>query len=995
MSDKGLKRNRTALIWLAGGIICLLIFFGVSGLNKRSSADVASRAIGPVTDGIPVAEVSEQQKTYYSYVLGEWRKQGFTDAMQTITVPGGQISNQSEGADTTVGPYKGMNQALIWNNDSTNWVEYDIEVEQAGLYELELEYHANEAEDKDDRLHSAVLAVSIDGDFPFREARAVELPWKFRDQLPLRTNADGNQLQPGQVGVEEWQRVPFQDAEGRYAVPFRWHLTEGAHTIRLQGVDSMIIGKLRLQPPTQIAAYKDVAAGYPKTPSPARDIIEIEAEQLLEKNAMAIQIQSERDALMSPPAKGKNIFNAVGGYALEEGRQTVVWKFKVPRSGIYQIVLRAYQGYTASQASFRTVYIDGKVPFEELLAYRVPYADEWARTALESSPDQPYPFYLEAGEHTLALEATIAPLHEALVLQEDILRKLNEVSYDLNALVGGVVDRNRTWDIKNGFPELLSALQSVSGQMRMMADELLAANGGQTNENVQNVRTSIKNMESLLKYPNEIPHKLDQLGNIREKVASAQRSMLSSPLLIDKIYIAPLDAQLPRMKANFFEKARTTTARFLGSFASGNRISQVGDGVVDVWMQYGRDNVSVLQEMADESFTPMTGIKVKINQLAKEEVLVMANAAGNVPDAALGITSAQPIQMALRGAAADLSKFAGFDELVQSFAPGSMQPYYYDGGYYAFPETLNFKMLYYRKDILQRLGAEVPETWQDVIRLLPTLQQSNYNFFVPHEYESFAFQYGAEFWRQGRLESALESPAGLQSFKLMTDLYRKYGIEKQVSSFYQHFRDGTIPVGVSDFQTYLQLSIGAPELIGMWDVAPVPGVRQEDGQIVRWSGGAQLSALIMKDSADKEEAWKFLQWWLSADTQAQFGMRMESYYGPAFRWNTANAEGFARLPWRKEELDAFLEQWQWYTTMMHVPGSYFVEREMNNAWNRAVVGGVNDRESFRMAIDNINREVRRKSIEFGLMDEQGKVIHSIKLPQISKPWKEVLDYGGK
>ena len=40
---------------------------------------------------------------------------------------------------------------------------------------------------------------------------------------------------------------------------------------------------------------------------------------------------------------------------------------------------------------------------------------------------------------------------------------------------------------------------------------------------------------------------------------------------------------------------------------------------------------------------------------------------------------------------------------------------------------------------------------------------------------------------------------------------------------------GTMPIGIGNFTTYMQLMTSAPELYGRWSIAPVPGTRQADG----------------------------------------------------------------------------------------------------------------------------------------------------------------------
>ncbi|MBP1997111.1 ABC transporter substrate-binding protein, partial [Paenibacillus eucommiae] len=441
------------------------------------------------------------------------------------------------------------------------------------------------------------------------------------------------------------------------------------------------------------------------------------------------------------------------------------------------------------------------------------------------------------------------------------------------------------------------------------------------------------------------------------------------------------------------ESLKVSVMNFFRSFLRKDDLSDLAEGALNVWVNRPRDYVNLLQELSNEMFTPQTGIKVKVNLLPDENLLIYANAAGISPDIVLGQPQNKSVDFAMRGALVDLSGFPDFKQVADQFAPGALLPFYYDKGYYALPETQSFKVLFYRKDILEQLGLSIPDTWDDVYNMLPTLQQNGYNFYVPtDDFITFLYQNGAEFFNKDGLSTALSTPEAFKGFKQWTDLFNIYDLEKSVPSFYQHFRKGTMPVGIADFNTYIQLAAAAPELTGWWGIAPLPGVKQPDGTVVRWSSGGQTTGFIYKSSDKKEQAWTFLKWLLSADVQERYGSDLESYNGIMFRWNTANIEAFARLPWPKEDLQVILGQWKWYKELASPPGAYFVPRELNNAWSRTVVDGMNFRESLEESIVNIDREMVRKAQEFGFITPDGKAVHTLDMPQINKPWEGVDRY---
>lgn len=40
--------------------------------------------------------------------------------------------------------------------------------------------------------------------------------------------------------------------------------------------------------------------------------------------------------------------------------------------------------------------------------------------------------------------------------------------------------------------------------------------------------------------------------------------------------------------------------------------------------------------------------------------------------------------------------------------------------------------MYYRTDVFEELGLEIPNTWNDVLELIPTLQRNNMSIGLPY-----------------------------------------------------------------------------------------------------------------------------------------------------------------------------------------------------------------------------------------------------------------------
>ncbi len=412
-------------------------------------------------------------------------------------------------------------------------------------------------------------------------------------------------------------------------------------------------------------------------------------------------------------------------------------------------------------------------------------------------------------------------------------------------------------------------------------------------------------------------------------------------------------------------------------------------------MMWGRDYAEELQQLADQYFTPEHGIKVNVNLIQDKNLLILAKAAGIMPDVALGVPSDMPFEMALRGAAKDISELPESEQLLEQYAPGALLPYYYDGSYYGIPETINFKVLFYRKDILEQLDLEVPETWDDVYDMIPTLLQNQYNFFAdPKDFSYMLYQNGAELYTPDGLSTGLDQTEAYRGFKEWTDLFNLHGLDNQVQSFYQQFRKGTMPIGIADFNQYMQLLVAAPEILDSWGIAPIPGHLNEDGEIVRWAGGTGMdttSMMLFNDTPDEKQelAWEFIKWYTSPEIQTEYGLNLEQFRGETFRWNSANVEAFSKMPWRKNDLAAILEQWKWVKDLPNVPGSYMTTRQLDFSWNQTVLENGNPRIELEKAVKDINRELKRKQIEFNIIDENGSVLHPLDYLEVTEPWEGV------
>jgi len=304
-------------------------------------------------------------------------------------------------------------------------------------------------------------------------------------------------------------------------------------------------------------------------------------------------------------------------------------------------------------------------------------------------------------------------------------------------------------------------------------------------------------------------------------------------------------------------------------------------------------------------------------------------------------------------------------------------PASFAGGVYGLPEMETFPMMFYRKDILDEIDVPIPDSWTDVLKIIPDLQKNNMSLLLETgignnvdntlglgTYAMLLYQNGGSFYEGDGIRTLLDGETAIETFKEWCKLYTNYGLPTNFNAAYR-FRTGESPLVIADMTLYNTLMISAPEIKGLWGMTTVPGTIH--GTTVDKSVKSNTTYTMMTRTCDHpEEAWEFMKWWLSEETQLAYARDLESLMGAAARYMTANVNAFARLPWSTKDLNAILEQSQWTIGVPEVAGGYFLPRHINNAFRSVVINKVDPREALITYAKVINEELKEKRLEFGL-----------------------------
>ena len=228
-------------------------------------------------------------------------------------------------------------------------------------------------------------------------------------------------------------------------------------------------------------------------------------------------------------------------------------------------------------------------------------------------------------------------------------------------------------------------------------------------------------------------------------------------------------------------------------------------------------------------------------------------------------------------------------------------------------------------------------------------------------FPTLLYQNGGSYYSDDLSHSALNSDEAVTAFTKWTEFYTVYSLPVSFS-FLNRFRSGEMPLGMASYILYTQLKSAAPEITGLWEMKPLPATRLADGSLSdAIAGNASEAAIILASSKKKEKAWEFLKWLTQADTQAEFGNQIEAALGPIARYDTANIEALQLLPWGKQEKELLTEQLKSLNMVPKIPATYFVSRQLNNAFRKVIYNNENARHTIYQYNSMIDQEIQRKN----------------------------------
>lgn len=893
--------------------------------------------------------------------------------------------------------------------DESGKVTFNINVEEAGLYSIRWDFMPV----KPDSTVNIERILYVNGKVPYSEARNIVMSKKWVNvytetedgKLRFEKDQNGNEVRPDKNIVYDWQTYEFKDHNGYYSQPLKIYLEEGENTIALEGSRSgAVIADIELfkyEPPK---SYDEVMAEYEKKGyknAGAQITIDGETPSAVSSN----QIYPTNDAVSpatDPQSPDTTLRNMISADAVG---QWIEYEIPVTEAGIYTLMFRFRQN-SASAPVNRTLYVDGEIPYGEAANIKFGFSENWQTGNATSGDGKVFKIYLDEGVHTLRIEVTLGDIGEMLRRAAAVQTALNEDYLEILRLTGASPDEYRDYGFSRVMPDTMRDLIDQAKEVYAIVEYLETE--GQLSESSSTLKQIADRAYSMGSDEDMVAKNLDGLKSDLSALASWTSGMLIQMVEIDYFVVQSPDAKIPKAESGFFASIWYEIRKFVASFyVDYNSLAgadvDTNKAPVEAWTCSSRDHAQIIKDYANDTFTMDTGIPVTV-KLVAGGTLLPSMLAGIGPDIALdGMTSTNQaianatgsiIDYAIRGAVLPLQDFDDFEDVKAWFPETAFEPVSLYGEVFGIPTSLDWNMMFYRKDIFATLGIEVPQTWDDIMASVPVLQFNNMEVGLSRDataYATFIFQNGGQFWADNGMRVNFDTNTSLESFEYMTNMFTQYSLPLTYDAL-NRFKTGEIPLFLGSYITYNTITIYATELAGLWGFTPMPGTVQDDGTIDRTVVGQADAVCMVKSCDNKEGSWEFIKWYCDKDFQVALTSELVDLLGESGMRTVAHIDALRDLQWKEDDRNALLEQINHVKCLPQYPGSYFISRYITFAVNNAYNEGMDPVESLLGYVSAINKEISRKRSEFGFETlEVGQTLAEKRLEEAVALLEDITD----
>jgi multiple sugar transport system substrate-binding protein len=253
--------------------------------------------------------------------------------------------------------------------------------------------------------------------------------------------------------------------------------------------------------------------------------------------------------------------------------------------------------------------------------------------------------------------------------------------------------------------------------------------------------------------------------------------------------------------------------------------------------------------------------------------MITAHHAGNGPDIAKVEYQSLPA-LVVQGVVGDITQYTG--DAVKDFDDNTLKATRFEGKVYGVPQDVAPLVLFYRTDIFQQYGLNVPTTWDEFARTAQELHQkapsvalTNFDAADPGWITGLMQQAGADWWSASgsTWKVDINSAASKKVADYWQGLVQAGTVAKNPSfspQWNKQMNEGQLAAWISGAWAPAQFAGIAPSTKGKWAAAPLPAWTAGDKTTGIWGGSATT---VTTDSKHPAQAAQFASW-LNTDAKA-------------------------------------------------------------------------------------------------------------------------------
>ncbi|HEX2716126.1 MAG TPA: sugar ABC transporter substrate-binding protein, partial [Gemmatimonadaceae bacterium] len=330
----------------------------------------------------------------------------------------------------------------------------------------------------------------------------------------------------------------------------------------------------------------------------------------------------------------------------------------------------------------------------------------------------------------------------------------------------------------------------------------------------------------------------------------------------------------------------------------------------------GREG-EVVRELMPEFERRNPGIRVRVQQMpwtAAHEKMLTGFVGEATPDVSqLGNTWVPEFQML--GALEPLSQYVARSRVIDStdYFRGIWLTNVVDDTLFGAPWYVDTRLIYYRRDLLARVGVTSPpkswNEWRSAMEKVRRAGAAKYGILLPTnewaQLTTLAIQAGSPILRDGGRHGDFRGAEFGRAFEFYTSLFRDslapVASSSQIANLYQEFARGTFAMFVSGPWQIGELKQRMPPgMQDAWAAMPIPGPDATQYPGLSLAGGSSI--VIWRASPHKQESWKLIEYLSEPEVQAKFAQLTGSLPARESAWTLAKLDTSANMAVFREQL---------------------------------------------------------------------------------------------